>query len=182
MASKIISSHVYFYKNGMNKRNWAYNLTSHTAILAASFVGSETGYTLARPLALGAPFELSPADYFTVKEATYIKIINQIQSGTSVTSETRCAFIDSFTWLTVGTVTVNYTLDDWYNFFLSGDYPKSSLDGFVTRANIALIDSTNIIDLYNCMGSHVEIENIEEAQELEKDLNYGTTLPDGWKC
>jgi len=182
MNSKIISSHVYFYKTGMNKKNWAYNLTAHTAILEASFVGSETGYTLARPLALGAPFELSPADYFTVKEATYIKIINQIQSETAVTSETRCAFIDSFTWLTVGTVTVNYTLDDWYNFFLSGDYPKASLDGFVTRANIALIDTTNSIDLYNCMGSHVEIENIEEAQELEKDLNYGTTLPDGWKC
>lgn len=182
MESKIISSHVYFYKNGMNKRNWAYNLTSHTAILAASLIGSDTGYTLARPLALGAPFELSPADYFTVKEATYIKIINQIQSGASVTFETRCAFIDSFTWLTVGTVTVNYTLDDWYNFFLSGDYPQSALDGFVTRANISLIDSQNIIDLYNCMGSHVEIENIEEAQELEKDLNYGTTLPSGWKC
>lgn len=168
MASKIISSHVYFYKNGMNKRNWAYNLTSHTAILAASLIGLDTGYTLARPLALGAPFELSPADYFTVKEATYIKIINQIQSGASVTSETRCAFIDSFTWLTVGTVTVNYTLDDWYNFFLSGDYSGASLDGFATQANIPLLTSDNKIDLSKSEGEYLGIA------ETETITDYGT--------
>ena len=179
------TSKITFYKVGLNDSNWAYDSAAFTRILNAGRLGSEE--TLAQPLAFGQPFNISVFEYETYKTATYLKIVNTTtrQNGDEVT-ETRYGFINNMLEMANGAYAVSYSLDDWANFILSGDYTGYSFHMEIERESLPLVSAS---DKYNALATGLqrytdsgiikEVEKIPDAPVNENDI---VSLPPGIKC
>lgn len=179
------TSKITFYKVGLNDSNWAYDSAAFTRILNAGRLGSEE--TLAQPLAFGQPFNISVFEYETYKTATYLKIVNTTtrQNGDAVTV-TRYGFINNMLEMANGNYAVSYSLDDWANFILSGEYTGYEFDMEVERESLPLVSQT---DKYNALATGLQrytdngivkyVEKIPDAPVNENDI---TILPAGIKC
>lgn len=179
-------STVYFYKTGLNERNFAYDKTAHNNILslAQTEQGGEIKIILSAPLAFGQVFNIDVAQYLNVHLCTYIKIVNDYENGTT---QTRFAFINNFMSLANGNYAVSYELDDWTNFILSGEY-NYHIDGFTQRANIALCEKFNDnLKIKYDYANAAEREPHNDVYEyitdyLEVRPIIGKKLPTGYKC
>lgn len=179
-------STVYFYKTGLNERNFAYDKTAHNNILALAQTeqGGEIKIILSAPLAFGQVFNIDVAQYLNVYLCTYIKIVNNYENGTT---ETRFAFINNFMSLANGNYAVSYELDDWANFILSGNY-NYHIEGFTQRANIALCDNLgDVLKIKYDYANAAEREPHNNIYEYLTDYGQetpinGQSLPQGYKC
>lgn len=153
------TSKITFYKVGLNDSNWAYDSAAFTRILNAGRLGSEE--TLAQPLAFGQPFNISVFEYETYKTATYLKIVNTTtrQNGDAVTV-TRYGFINNMLEMANGNYAVSYSLDDWANFILSGEYTPE-IDAMTERASIPLYKGGKL-DLSLAGGSTYKINGLKK--------------------
>lgn len=168
MATKTTS--VDFYTAGLNATNWAYDYDALTGILNSSaIVGGR--FTLSAPLAFGVSFYISLAEYELVKNATYIQIINLYNDSTL---ETRFAFINEFVEMNNGKWRVDYTIDDWASYIISGYYPNMNIEGFTERANLKLTKSGKY-DFEYLVGDKRQKHN-----DIIKDVRFGAyTQQDG---
>ena len=85
------------------------------------------------------PFTISVFDDENYKTATYLKIENTT-TGTNVVSvtETRYGFINNMLELANGSFAVSYSLDDWANFILSGEYPLT-IGGGIGQSRLCML-------------------------------------------
>ena len=179
-------SKITFYKVGLNDSNWAYDSAAFTRILDAGRLGSEL--TLSQPLAFGQPFNISVEDYETkYKTATYLKIENTT-TGTNVASvtETRYGFINNMLELANGSFAVSYSLDDWANFILSGEYPGYNFDMEIERESLPLVlKNNNYYALKPGLQRYTDngiIKKVEKISDTPANANDITPLPAGIKC
>lgn len=179
------TSKITFYKVGLNDSNWAYDSAAFTRILNAGRLGSEE--TLAQPLAFGQPFNISVFEYETYKMATYLKIVNTTtrQNGDAVTV-TRYGFINNMLEMANGNYAVSYSLDDWANFILSGEYTGYEFHMETERESLPLVSQT---DKYNAFATGLQrytdngiIKVVEKIPDAPVDENAITILPPGIKC
>lgn len=179
------TSKITFYKVGLNDSNWAYDSAAFTRILNAGRLGSEE--TLAQPLAFGQPFNISVFEYETYKTATYLKIVNTTtrQNGDAVTV-TRYGFINNMLEMANGNYAVSYSLDDWANFILSGEYTGYEIHMETERESLPLVSAT---DKYNAFATGLQrytdngiIKVVEKIPDAPVDENAITILPPGIKC
>ena len=180
------TSKITFYKVGLNDSNWAYDSAAFTRILDAGRLGSEL--TLSQPLAFGQPFNISVEDYeIWYKTATYLKIENTT-TGTNVAAvtETRYGFINNMLELANGSYAVSYSLDDWANFILSGEYPGYNFDMEIERESLPLVlKNNNYYALKTGLQRYTDngiIKKVEKISDTPANANDITPLPAGIKC
>lgn len=179
------TSKITFYKVGLNDSNWAYDSAAFTRILNAGRLGSEE--TLAQPLAFGQPFNISVFEYETYKTATYLKIVNTTtrQNGDAVTV-TRYGFINNMLEMANGNYAVSYSLDDWANFILSGEYTGYEFHMETERESLPLVSRAN---KYNALATGLQrytdngiVKQVEKIPDTPVNENDVTILPPGIKC
>lgn len=180
------TSKITFYKVGLNDSNWAYDSAAFTRILDAGRLGSEL--TLSQPLAFGQPFNISVFDYEkNYKTATYLKIVNTT-TGTNVAAvtETRYGFINNMLELANGSFAVSYSLDDWANFILSGEYLGYNFDMEIERESLPLVlENNNYYALKTGLQRYTDdgiIKKVEKISDTPANANDITPLPAGIKC
>lgn len=177
----MIKSVITFYKTGLNGNNWAYDKAALTSILASA--GISPVLALTRVLSFGTPFEITDEQYALYKTATYIKIENT--DDESVTTITRYARIQNFLSIYTGGYTVAYTLDDWANYVLNDTEFDAHIDGFVTHANLKLIDSNlryNFNKSYGEFKDRLTVTEQTKANISVANLTFGQPLEPGFIC
>lgn len=169
-------STVSFFSTGYNAQNWA--MTANDLLHTLNRTQQGVGITLPAPLAFGAVFNISAAQYADVKKSDYIRITND--------NQTRYGFINNFMQLANGNYAVAYSLDDWANFVLSGEY-ELEFDGMTERANVPLVKNNNgelYVDNYYASSctrkEEFDVTNFKQAIKADISNYSEQAIPDGY--